>query len=70
MLDVAVVRDLIGEDGNELAEQMTWAGSDRTGLLWPAHQREIASLQADNENPAHSAVSVLRGSPLTGTALP
>ena len=28
------------------------------------------SLQADNGNPAHSAVSVLRGSLLTGTALP
>ncbi len=27
------------------------------------------SLQADNGNPAHSAVSVLRGSLLTGTAL-
>jgi Anti-sigma-K factor rskA len=28
------------------------------------------SLQADNGNPAHSAISVLRGSLLTGTALP
>jgi RNA polymerase sigma factor (sigma-70 family) len=45
VVDVAVVRDLMGEDGNELAERMAWAAEVRAALtLMPAEQREAIEL--------------------------
>jgi RNA polymerase sigma factor (sigma-70 family) len=45
VVDVAVIRDLMGEDGNELAEQMAWAAEVRAALsMMPAEQREAIEL--------------------------
>ena len=45
VVDVAVVRDLMGEDGNQLAEQLAWAAEVRAALAqMPAEQREAIEL--------------------------
>jgi RNA polymerase sigma factor (sigma-70 family) len=45
VVDVAVVRDLMGEDGNQLAEQLAWATEVRAALAQvPAEQREAIEL--------------------------
>jgi RNA polymerase sigma factor (sigma-70 family) len=45
VVDVAVVRDLMGEDGDQLAEQLAWAAEVRAALdQMPAEQREAIEL--------------------------
>ena len=45
VVDVAVVRDLMGEDGNQLAEQLAWAAEVRAALAqMSAEQREAIEL--------------------------
>jgi RNA polymerase sigma-70 factor (ECF subfamily) len=45
VVDVAVVRDLMGEDGNQLAEQLAWAAEVHAALAqMSAEQREAIEL--------------------------
>ena len=45
VVDVGVVRDLMGEDGDQLAEQLAWAAEIRAALLqMPPEQREAIEL--------------------------
>ena len=45
VVDVAVVRDLMGEDGNQVVEQLAWAAEVRAALdQMSAEQREAIEL--------------------------
>jgi RNA polymerase sigma factor (sigma-70 family) len=45
VVEVAVVRDLMGTDGNQLAEQLAWAAEIRAALVqMSAEQREVIEL--------------------------